>query len=197
MYRVWREGDVAHLALFRIELVIVRQVIGDVVDRLRLEEEVALDPFALWERDFTDEVSTLTDLDDRDPLLDRLFPAVLPHDEQASAEHRRFSEDDLRRQKAREGDLVLEELERAFAAQPLPAPGADEPVFDVHVPLTVLDAWLRTLNATRLALALDLDITTQGDVEQLEGMAEDDERAYPYAVYEFLAEIQAVLLELA
>ena len=192
MYKAWRDSDVSYLALYRIEVAILEQILAEFVQRVQVEEVVALDDFDLWSRGLGQQ--SIVDDEDRDPLLDRLFPAVFPDDEAASVEHRRLSENDLRRQKAVEADVVLDELERARLAKPLSAPDADEPVYVATVPDSVMAVWLRTLNGLRIALAMQLDIHSSEDMAELEAMSESDDRFYSFLIYELLGELQGVLL---
>ncbi|MGL5406505.1 MAG: DUF2017 family protein [Propionibacteriaceae bacterium] len=195
MYKAWRDSNVSYLALYRIEVSILQQLIAEFVERVQVEEVVALDDFDLWSRGLGPQ-SVIVNDDDRDPLLDRLFPAVFPDDEVASAEHRRFSENDLRRQKAAEADILLEELERAQLAESLSDLDSEEPVYVVKVADVALQVWLRTLNSLRIALSMQLDINSAEDMAELEAISEKDDRSYLFLIYELLGEMQGVLLAL-
>lgn len=80
-----------------------------------------------------------------DPVLARLFPDARSDDPKAAREHRRLTEDELRRGKLDDADEVLDRL---------PADGGAIVLDD-----EAADAWLRALNDVRLAMGTRLDVT--------------------------------------
>ena len=134
------------------------------------------DPFAAWEAEFGE-----ADTEHQDPALRRLFPNPYPNDPEAAADHRRFSEPGLRREKLADARVVLDFL-RAGAE--------DEQVQPDQVP-----AWLRTLNAQRLVLASRLGVEQADDLERIANLPDDDPRWMMGAVMDVIGELQAQLIE--
>lgn len=139
------------------------------------------DPFALWERDLAEEPDQPEVPDD--PVLRRLFPDAYPHDPQASADFRRYTERDARTAKVDAARTVL----AALAA----TRGGRDPV---RVPLAETDAWLKTLTNLRLSIATRLQITDAESAEELAQLPDEDPRAFMYGVYEWLAFAQETLV---
>ncbi|SDE00861.1 DUF2017 domain-containing protein [Auraticoccus monumenti] len=139
------------------------------------------DPFAMWERDLAEEPDQPEVPDD--PVLQRLFPNAYPHDPQASADFRRYTERDARTAKIDAARTVL----AALAAS---RDGRDP----VRVPLAEADAWLKTLTNLRLSIATRLQITDAESGEELSQLPDDDPRAFMYGVYEWLAFAQETLV---
>jgi hypothetical protein len=98
-----------------------------------------------------------------DPALERLFPDGYREDPVASAELRRFTEDDLRAGK-------VERLQELYAA--VPAGGGE-----VRLDTDGADAWLRALTDLRLVLGVRLEIEADTDPYELahEALAGGDE----------------------
>ncbi|WP_156610410.1 DUF2017 domain-containing protein [Auraticoccus cholistanensis] len=139
------------------------------------------DPFALWERDLQAEPDQPEEPDD--PVLQRLFPNAYPHDARASSDFRRFTEREARAAKIAAARLVLEHLAATRDGR-----------HPVKVPLTEVDAWLKTLNNLRLSIAARLRITDAETAEELGQLPDDDPRAFMYGVYEWLAFAQETLV---
>ena len=57
----------------------------------------------------------------------------------------------------------------------------------MQVRVIELDAWLKTLTAVRLSLAVRLNIETASDAEDLDQLPDEDPRSYIYRVYEWIA----------
>ncbi len=111
-----------------------------------------------------------------DPAVARLTPAAYADDE-AAAEFRDLTRDDLLMRRRNDADLVLASLSEA-AALPEDADQA-QLVEAAVVPLDAegVQAWLRTLAAVRLVLASRLGITDASDSD------DSDPR---FGVYEWL-----------
>ena len=139
------------------------------------------DPFAMWEADLSaepDEPEIPTD-----PVVRRLFPTAYPHDAAAASDFRRFTERDQRQRKLLDAQQVLSDLSATGGgAQPLKLQSSAVP------------AWLKTLTALRLSIAARLGITDSDSVTEVEGLEEDDPRAFMYSVYEWLGFAQESLL---
>jgi Domain of unknown function (DUF2017) len=113
-----------------------------------------------------------------DPALRRLLPDAYGDDPEAAADFRRFTE------------LGLRERKRAAAATALGTLGdGSGPVL---LDLPQAHAWLGALNDARLALGTRLDVDE--DWERRMEAARADEVAYQYAVYEFLTDLQELLV---
>jgi Domain of unknown function (DUF2017). len=130
--------------------------------------------------------SVTPELDHSDPVIARLFPDAYPDDVAASADFRRFTQ-------ARQRDARLSEAEVVLAAL-RDSDGGSHPV---QVRVIELDAWLKTLTAVRLSLAVRLEIETASDAEELDALPEDDPRSYIYRVYEWIAYLTENLIGLA
>lgn len=119
-----------------------------------------------------------------DPVIARLFPNPYPHDPQAAAEYRRYTQSELRDQLVGHTRQVLDDLERSDGgARPVAVFGE------------AIDSWLKVLTALRLSLATRLGVTDSDSVEQLSALPEDDPRAYLYSVFEWLGFAQETLVE--
>jgi hypothetical protein len=107
------------------------------------ENESSTDPLAKMLN-----MSGSTQISD-DPALARLFPDGYSDDEHASADFRRFTEQDLRAQKQRALATACETLSNWTGKTNL----SDQRAQD----------WLRALNDLRLVLGTRLEITDEGD----------------------------------
>ena len=138
------------------------------------------DPFEAWAKEFDEGVR----LDLSDPLIQRLFPDAYADDPVAAAEHRRFSQDELRRDRVTDGMLVLSDL------------GATR---DGELPLVIppghVDAWLKTINGVRLSLAVRLGIETDADMSDLRRMSVRDPRTQLLAIHDWLGVLLESLLD--
>ncbi len=139
------------------------------------------DPFALWQAEMEQPVAL--DLDD--PVLARLFPDAYADDPHASGEFRRLTQERQRQQRLADSGLVLAAL--AASAR------GERPV---EIPFADASAWLKTLTAVRLALAIRLGIETETDMATVEALSSDDPRSYVYQVYEWAGYLQEGLLSL-
>ncbi|MCC3763461.1 DUF2017 domain-containing protein [Glycomyces sp. TRM65418] len=131
-----------------------------------------------------------------DPVLARLFPDAYtdpdgPADEidarAASAEFRRFTENDLRARKREDALAVIRSLD------------ALDPVGDrrvmLHLKPDECRHWLGTLNDLRLAIATRLEITDDEVYEELRELPDADVRKPLAMVYDWLTGLQDTLVE--
>lgn len=178
-----KDGDdlVAELADFEVAL--VASLVGQVSELIGGSgaSEASEDPFVRWAR----ELGGSAPLDRSDPVVARLFPDAY-EDEAAAVEHRRYSQDALRRGRISDAELVLADLAATK---------------DGEVPLVVssndLDAWLKTLNGVRLSLAVRLGIESDADHEELEQLSARDPRTQLVALYNWLGIVLESLLDAA
>lgn len=109
-----------------------------------------------------------------DPALARLFPDGYSDDEHASADFRRFTEQDLRAQKLQALITVKETLgEWAGKANLTPSQSQD---------------WLRALNDLRLVLGTRLEITDEDDRDH-------DSEEPGMQLYNYLTYLQGTLID--
>jgi hypothetical protein len=111
----------------------------------------------------------------RDPALERLLPSAYRDDDAASAEFRRFTED----------ELVTAKVADASAVQAAAA-GADEIMLDS----SSAKPWLRSITDLRLALAVRLGVREDGD--EGDGSAEAEPARQ---MYSWLGYLQELILE--
>jgi hypothetical protein len=132
-------------------------------------------------------VALLTDGFDRtDPVVDRLFPDVYPHQPEEAAEYRRFTEGELKTSKIDQAGAILAAL---------PSSGGGEVKLDVES----AEAWLRALNDVRLALGVRLEIRDETSLESEldEAVLRDptSSRVFQLSVYAYLGYLQESLLD--
>ncbi len=124
-----------------------------------------------------------------DPALARLMPDAYADDEEASAEFRRHTENELLARRIRDARRVLggldmslnEPVAGAVDASAQTSADAQAP-FDVVLDRASAEAWTRTLAAVRLVVASRLGIETEADDEAARA-ADDDGR---FGVYDWL-----------
>ncbi|MEV0133579.1 DUF2017 domain-containing protein [Dactylosporangium sp. NPDC050688] len=131
-------------------------------------------------------ITLLSDGFDRsDPVIERLFPDVYRDDAGASAELRRYMEDDLRSAKLEQAALLLDVL---------PVEGGEVALDEEQA-----EAWLRALTDVRLTLGMRLGI----DDDDVDIEAELDEailkdptsaRVGQLSVYQYLTYLQESLV---
>ncbi|MFM1917631.1 MAG: hypothetical protein RJB01_1146 [Actinomycetota bacterium] len=116
-----------------------------------------------------------------DPAMARLFPDAYRDDAEASADFRRYTEGDLRREK-------LARAQRVHARVESDADG------DVSVSLDEAEVpdWLGFLNDVRLILGTRLDITEDW---QESGIDESAPNAQLYFLYDWLTYLQETLVQ--
>ena len=116
-----------------------------------------------------------------DPALARLLPDAYREDPAAAAEFRRYTEPDLRAEKRRKAETVLECLSRI--------PNGGKLTLSAEEALS----WLTGLNDLRLTLGTRLGIVE--DDQDLEQSSDpDDPRNYLIAVYYYLSHLQESLI---
>jgi hypothetical protein len=109
-----------------------------------------------------------------DPDLTRLFPTAYPDDPTRDAEYQALVHDELLEKRLAALDVIEETLE---------APRLDE---------TQLTAWMNAVNAVRLVLGTKLDVTEDLDWDAIDS---DDPQAFAYAVYQYLTELLAAIVD--
>jgi hypothetical protein len=128
-----------------------------------------------------------------DPVLARLFPdAYSDHEDgidarEASAEFRRFTENDLRARKREDAQAVIRTLDSLH-------PEGDERVV-LRLDPDDCRHWLGTLNDLRLAIATRLDIDDDKSYDELRDLPDDDLRKPLAMVYDWLTGLQDTLIE--
>ena len=128
-----------------------------------------------------------------DPVLARFFPDAYPDlgpEEDAgaaSAEFRRFTENDLRARKREDAQAVIRSLDSLD-------PVGDRRVV-LHLKPDECRHWLGTLNDLRLAIATRLDITDEGAYEELRELPDEDVRKPLAVVYDWLTGLQDTLVD--
>jgi hypothetical protein len=131
-------------------------------------------------------------LEERDPALERLFPAAHREDEQIAAEFRRFTEQGLRARKTANLSTAITALTRQEGHR-------DEERDDPRVELDQSQAvaLVVALTDVRLVLGERLGLRSDDDLELLEEHAssldDDDPAVYALAVYDFLTWLQETL----
>lgn len=167
-----------------VERELLRSLCEQLVELVEPPTAAAADPLAvqlgLEDLDSGVDISEMGMLDERDPVLDRLFPAAYA-DDAAAMEFRRFTELGLRQQKTAAARSMLDSLAASGEKVTLDAGQAA--------------AWLTTLNDMRLALSVRLGIETEADHERIAELPEDDERVGLYHVYDFLTYLQESLVQ--
>lgn len=126
-----------------------------------------------------------------DPVLARLFPTAYPHDEEAAAEFRRFTEGGLRDGKAAAAITIIDGLEEAGLPTELTESGL---VIDVELDEPEAETWLRAFNDLRLALGTRLGVE-EGDEEFWYSLPEDDPRVPAHHIYEWVGALQESLVD--
>ncbi|MFV0406721.1 MAG: DUF2017 family protein [Propioniciclava sp.] len=176
-----RDPDGLVADLEEVEVTLLESLISQVNDLLGPAEGAeADDPFEHWAGSFNPSDT----LDDADPVVARLFPDAYADDPVAAAEHRRFTQDEQRRERLRDGATVLADLNRTE--------GGRAPLL---IPAGHTTAWLKTLTAVRLALAVRLGIEAEVDLAELEQLPVRDPRSQIVALYDWLAVLLELLLE--
>ncbi|MGR6997856.1 DUF2017 domain-containing protein [Yinghuangia aomiensis] len=118
----------------------------------------------------------------RTSVLARLLPDAYRDDAAASAEFRRYTENDLRLRKVDNARTVRADIAAA-------GPGARVVLDEAHA-----QAWLGALNDLRLALGTNLGVTEDLDL-YAESLDPDDPRLAVLAVYHWLGVLQESLVE--
>lgn len=179
MTRLRKTGPQLLASLAEYEVALLESLTDQFVTLLEADDLPASsdDPFAAWEADLG------SDLDTSDPVLGRLFPPAYADDPAAEADYRRFTQTDQRRARIGQARLVLDALGESD--------GGRHPVV---IRLQDLDAWLKTLTALRLSLAVRLGIQTAADLADFEELDTEDPRDVVYGIYEWLGYLTEELL---
>jgi hypothetical protein len=134
-----------------------------------------------------EELTTLLsgDEEQRDPVLERLFPRAYldPTEEEAEADWQRLTHGDL--VDGRRAALATVEGTLAGAT-------VRKGRFELTLSEEQALAWLAVLNDARLALGIRLDVSEDLD---LSGLDPDDPDTAPYAVYWWLGVLEERLIE--
>jgi hypothetical protein len=186
-------GGGAAIALDTVETSILRSLAVQLLELIGPGDEPVegADPLAALFAEGPSEAPT-------DPALARLFPEayVDPRAEPdsgqraASAEFRRFTENDLRTRKREDALSVVRNLDALASA-------ADEGEFGLVLKLTPEESrrWLGTLNDLRLTIASRLDITEEDESEDLYRLPDEDPRKPMVMAYLWLGGMQETLVE--
>lgn len=120
-------------------------------------------------------VTVLEGGDPGDPAVARLLPSAYPDDEEAAAEFRRFTADDLTARKLANARRVLDDL----------APPAAE-----RLDPAAQQSWLRTLTDLRLVLGSRLGVTADGPAP-----SDDPHVQVMHDVFDWLGYLQESLVQ--
>jgi hypothetical protein len=120
-------------------------------------------------------VTVLEGGDPGDPAVARLLPSAYPDDEEAAAEFRRFTADDLTARKLVNARRVLDDL----------APPAAE-----RLDPAAQQSWLRTLTDLRLVLGSRLGVTADGPAP-----TDDPHVQVMHDVFDWLGYLQESLVQ--
>jgi len=119
-----------------------------------------------------------------DPILGRLLPSGYRDDDMAAADFRKYTDDSLRRAKLADAAIVRAGLQLA------------EPDGTIRIGDDDIDCWLRAINDLRLALGVQLGITTE-EPDGWQHLEEGDSRFHLAVIYDFLTWWQDTLLTAA
>lgn len=180
MTRFRRQGRQWTLRLAEYEFTLLKSLAEQLIGLLEADElpPPEDDPLAAWEAEMKG-----SQLDPTDPVIARLFPPAYRDDPAAQADFRRYTENAQRRAKIDQAGIVL----AAMAV-------ADPQERRVDIAPEEVEAWLKTVAAIRLSLAVRLGIERAEDLEGFEELSEDDPRTFIYSVYEWLGYFLETLL---
>ncbi|MFI0983561.1 DUF2017 domain-containing protein [Streptomyces sp. NPDC021093] len=186
-------GDGAAVALDEVETSILRSLAVQLLELIGPGDDPVEgeDPLAALFAEGPSEAPT-------DPALARLFPEAYadprsePDKEQraASAEFRRFTENDLRTRKREDALSVVRNLDALASA-------TDEGGSGLVLKLTPDESrrWLGTLNDLRLTIASRLEITEEDESDMLFHLPDEDPRKPMVMAYLWLGGLQETLVE--
>ncbi|WP_262699833.1 MULTISPECIES: DUF2017 domain-containing protein [Streptomyces] len=189
-------GGGAAIALDEVEISILRSLAMQLAELIGPGDQPAggEDPLAAL---FADGPSKPPE----DPALARLFPdAYSPPDRElgareekeareASAEFRRFTENDLRARKRDDALTVVRDLDALGSGSSGGAPGVLELTPEKS------GQWLGALNDLRLAIGTRLEVTDEDDGGELLGLPDSDPRKPMVMAYFWLGGLQETLIE--
>ncbi|UWP87680.1 DUF2017 domain-containing protein [Dactylosporangium fulvum] len=123
--------------------------------------------------------------DRTDPVIERLFPDVYRDDPSASADLRRYTEDDLRSAKLEQAAMLLDAL---------PVEGGEVALDEEQA-----EAWLRALTDVRLTLGLRLgiiddDVDIEAELDEAILKDPTSQRVGQLSVYQYLTYLQESLV---
>ncbi|WP_063735198.1 DUF2017 domain-containing protein [Streptomyces sp. RTd22] len=139
-----------------------------------------------------------------DPALARLFPDAYGAPDQeldadaekearaASAEFRRYTENDLRARKRDDALAMVRDLD-SLAAGPTGSAAKDQAVLELAPQKS--RQWLGALNDLRLAIGTRLEVTDDDDGGELLGLPDSDPRKPMVMAYFWLGGLQETLIE--
>jgi len=167
---------------------LLRNLAAQLVELLRNEAAVPNDDKDSFEAmmDFSGPESA-----PEDPVLARLFPTAYPHDEEAAAEFRRFTEGRLRDGKAQSAIAIIDGLEEAGLPPELTEDGL---MIDVELDEPTAETWMRSFTDVRLALASRLGIE-EGDEAFWYELPDEDPRSQAHDIYEWVGYLQETLVD--
>jgi len=171
-----RNGTGVETKLDPMEIEMISQLLDELCDLLSHDDDVDpsdADPLAVelgLESLDNGEVNPPTD-----PVMARLLPDSYRDDPVASYEFRQYTDAALRRGKIEDAEAVRTALAHAQSS-----PEGLVWVDDAEAP-----SWLRAINDVRLALGVQLDISSESP-HSWEDIADDDPRAAQAALYDFL-----------
>ena len=142
------------------------------------------DPFAVWEASFGTQPGIEDDFvdEDRDPVMERLFPRAYPDDPEAASDFARFTDAAQRQDKIDAACTVLDDLDTMHSG-----------VAKIHA--ENVDAWLKTLNNLRLVLSVMLGISDEVSSAEAAERPDEDPRSWLYSYYGWLGWMLESLLE--
>ena len=173
MTRFKKSGGQVLITLADYEEAVLESLVEQLIELLEGDgvQDAGGDSFAQWEA----EMAAPGGMDTSDPVIARLFPPANRDDPAADAEFRRFTEAAQRRTRIEQAELVLDALRETNAGR------------DPAIMRTIdADAWLKTISALRLSLAVRLGIEVPADIEALEQLGEHEPQAVLYGMYEWI-----------
>lgn len=177
---------IANFTGFEADL--LRSLASQLVELLRNEAAVPrddVDPFEAM-MDFSGPTQ-----EPEDPVLARLFPTAYPHDDEAAAEFRRFTEGGLRDGKAAAAVVIIDGLEEAGLPPELTEDGL---MIDVELDEPSAETWMRSFTDLRLALATRLGVEEDDEASWL-SLPDDDPRSQAHDIYEWVGYLQETLIQ--
>lgn len=176
-----RDGEALAAELEEFEVALLASLCEQLLELLGGDQGPdlrGLDPFQRLAAEHADTVA----LDVSDPLIKRLFPDAYG-DPSADAEYRRLTTDAARNQRVSDARTVLADLAATSeGARPL------------HVAPKHVDAWLKTVNALRISLAVRLDIVDESSLASLSRLSARDPRTPVIDIYDWLGYVLESLL---
>lgn len=171
-----RSGDRLTTQLEPVEQMLIGQLLGQLEDLLRRPEDpdsAAVDPLAreLGLEGLTGHAPEPPD----NPIAERLLPDGYRNDPVAAEEFRRYTDDALRASKLADAEVMKAGLEAA----------ADDPDGQIEIELAEAEHWVRAMNDLRLALGVELGITSESPTAPSADEA-DDYVAGRAMLYDFL-----------